>query len=108
MENGQESESREQGESVTTSERRQAARKEKGKEGKGKEEEEKEREEGGGKEGGKKGGRKERWKVRARTWRWEPLCTARGNVKWCGHCEQQQRGASKPNTKLPCEPTIPF
>ena len=58
MENGQESESREQGESVTTSERRQAARKEKGKEGKGKEEEEKEREEGG--EGGRDKGRKER------------------------------------------------
>ena len=58
MENGQESESREQGESVTTSERRHAARKEKGKEGKGKEEEEKEREEGG--EGGREKGRKER------------------------------------------------
>lgn len=98
MENGQESETREQGESQYLKKGKQPEKK-KERKGKGKKRRRK-KEKKGGKEGGKKRGRKERWKVWARMWRWEPLCTAGGNVKWCSHCEQQHRGASKTKHRI--------
>ena len=37
----------------------------------------------------------------------EPLCTVRGNVKWCGHCEKLYGGSPKTlKTELPYGPAI--